>query len=687
MSPFADAAQVAFALGAAWLAPGAALVIALRLGRTALERWTLSLALGRLVLAFAGLVVPSTLGAGALRALGPLALIALFAAARRAQRRGEVGSWLPERDDWGPLAVAAGAGALLALAVIARGGADDGSGALVFYGRDSTHDPLVYASVARALVDRGLPLVNPFAGGVASTSSYLTYGLLAGLHAASGAPLLDLVFRAVPFAETIGAGVTAACLARALGGGRTAAALAAFLLPLGSEASFLVDGVGALLGRAVRPHDSWTLFGPYLLPINPIAPALQALFSALVLLAHAPAAGRRHAAVAGVLVASLFETKLFVWAPVVAALVAAALLRPPPAAAGAARLAAAVAVLASLPSLVEKAWWARTLQGSSDRGFTPCPGCLPRYLVNASLGDGELSFRLFREFRPGQLADASVLAAALAASLLLLAIVVGARVVALPVLWRMASASGDASATVAERAAGAGVAGRALAARVAGGAALVGAGLSLVVVVPPHYLNGAQFAWVLGFGLWPWCALAIERALARRRFALAVIVVVAALPGTSAVLGRLGFGARMSQRVSPAERDLLERLEAVSSPLDVVLEPSMLVDPDRPSAVPWLAGRPVHLSLLSVAQNLSQAEIDARFDRVVTVFAEGPRDEALAAVRDSGARFVLAPTGRPLPFDPGDAWEVVARTPAGVLYRVPEAGGAARGAGGAPGPL
>src|SRR5690606_30963872 len=241
------------------------------------------------------------------------------------------------------------ASALLVVAVVARGGAADASGALVFYGRDSTHDPLLYLAVARALAEQGFPIVIPFAGGAPSAASYLPFGLLAGLHGAGGASWLDLAFRIVPLVETVGVAATGACLVRALGGGARAAALAAFLLPLGSEASFLVDGAGALLGRAARPLDSWALFGPYLLAFNSIAPALQAGFAALVLLVRAPAGGPRLAVVAGLLVASLFETKLFAWAPVTAALVAAAALRPPAAAARAARVAAAVAVAASLP--------------------------------------------------------------------------------------------------------------------------------------------------------------------------------------------------------------------------------------------------------------------------------------------------------------------------------------------------
>ena len=66
-----------------------------------------------------------------------------------------------------------------------------------------------------------------------------------------------------------------------------------------------------------------------------------------------------------------------------AALFAVALLWPP---AGTRRVlfwTAVVAAIASLPSLVEKLWWAQAASGRDETGIGLCAGCLPRYLADA----------------------------------------------------------------------------------------------------------------------------------------------------------------------------------------------------------------------------------------------------------------------------------------------------------------
>src|SRR5690606_32880151 len=149
-------------------------------------------------------------------------------------------------------------------------------------------------------------------------------------------------------------------------------------------------------------------------------------------------AGAR-AVAAGLLVAALFEIKLFLWAPALAGLALAAAVRPPAGPAAPLRLAAGVAAAASLPSLVEQAWWApRVTDGSG--GFAFCPGCLPRYLAEATFG-GDLSFALFRHFDASRWLDPGWALGTAASVAVVAAVALGARALALPALLR-ASASG-----------------------------------------------------------------------------------------------------------------------------------------------------------------------------------------------------------------------------------------------------
>ena len=295
---------------------------------------------------------------------------------------------------------AAAAALLLVAAVVGRSGLADAGGTLRFLGRDSTDDPIVYAAAALRLLLSGLPLTHPFAAGAPATAQYVGLAGLAGLHAISGVPMLDLAFRCLPAFDAIGAALAAVALARALGATPAGAGAAGGLLVLGGGAPYVVPWLGAALGRAVQPLDSWAFFGPYLLAFNPIAAALGGLFAAFLLLADPAARTRTAPAVcAGLLVASLFETKLFLFAPAFAGLAATALLRPPAELARPLRLATALALAGALPSLVEKALAARSAAGVGGIGFALCPGCLPRYLLNASLGSHDVSFEIFKTFR------------------------------------------------------------------------------------------------------------------------------------------------------------------------------------------------------------------------------------------------------------------------------------------------
>jgi hypothetical protein len=355
-------------------------------------------------------------------------------------------------------------------------------------------------------------------------------------------------------------------------------------------------------------------------------------------------------------VAATLETKLFVWAPLFGGLVAVARARPPADLAAPLRRAAAVAAAASAPFLVEKLLWARALAGREATRFELCPGCLPRYLADASVGSGELAFRGFDAFTPGQLLDPGWWATTVLASLVTLGVALGARALAVPALARGAFAAGDPGA--------------AAACRWLGLASLLGLGAAAVLTTAPHHLNGAQLAWIATVGLWPVVALALARARGGRRLAALVFVAALALPGTWYALVRLGLDAPPAARVSRAERDLLDVLRARSRPGDVILEPSTLLNPDFPSPVAWWSGRSPYLSLLSASQLLPEEALHRRFARIGTAFTASEPAVGLAAVAASGARWVYAPRAWPLRFDPGPALEVAARSEAGTLYRV-----------------
>ena len=659
-----DAAGVGAALavlGAGVLAPGWALARALRLAEGPLATLVVAAALGRLLFAGAALLAVSGAGAGLLVAWLAAGTAAAGAVAWRA--RGEAAREAAPRPHAprspaariAAVSAASAAALLLVHAVVARSGALAPGGDLVFYGRDSTNDPLVYGAMALQLAESGPPLRLPFAGGGPGPAPYASYAVLAGLVRLSGASLLDLAFRVVPAFDALLLSLSGVALARALGGGALAAGAAGVLLALGGGAGALVEPIGRLLGRAVQPLDSWALFGPYLAAFNPIAPAAHTLLAACTVLAR-PAAGARGAPVAvGLLVAGLFELKPFLWAPALAGLALVALVRPPPQAAGALRRAAAVATLASLPSLLVRVRETAALAGRDETSFQICVGCLPRYLADAAWGSHELSFAAFRSFRHVALRDPSLLLATAVAGGLVAVIALGARLFALPALRRAWRDPG----------------GRGASARLLGAAALLGLGAAFTIVTTPHYLNGAQFAWAACFGLWPVAALELERLWRARNAAACVAFALLAFASIGHLLGTLGYRAPLWMRVPADERALLARLREPDARQALVLEPSMLADPDRPSPVPWLTGRSVWLSLLSAVQSLPAEERERRFRALATVFLEGDRARALEAIRASGATWVYAPAGFPLRFDPGEALTVVARSPAGTLYRVP----------------
>lgn len=644
-----------WALAAGVLAPGWLLARGLALGRDALERFVLAAALGRLALAAVTLLATSTFGARALHLWAVAAALGFAATGLLGRRR------QPPRSDGRsalpilPVALTLVAAGLLVHAFVGRSGLAQG-GQIAFFGRDTSNDPLVYVAMAFGLHATGLPLTNPFAAGLPVTTSYAPYGVLAGLHEIGAVPMLDLALRVLPCFDVATLGLGAAALLRALGAPRLAWTAAPVLLLLGGDAGPWLEALGPRLGLDVAHLDTWAFFGPYFLAFNPIAAALQTLLAGLLLLVGRTSGPRRAALGAGLLFAGLFELKLFLWAPALAALVAVAWLCPPPRTALRLRWAAGVAVVASLPSLVEKALWARALREEHATGFAACVGCLPRYLMNAALGSHDLSPALFRTFRLGDVLSAGFLFDAARAGLVVGAIALGARWLAVPTLVRLARGSESP--------------GRALLARWLG----VGSGTGLLLAggvgVEPHPLNAAQFAWIASFGLWLAVALAVADWAQRGRWLPLGLVAALALPGSLDALVRLGWRAPPYLIVNTGEAALMDELARRTNPTDVVFEPSMIDHPDRPSPVAWLAGRPVYLSLLSAVLSVPDRERERRFADLLAVFVGGGREEAMRALRASGASWLLVPLGRWLPFEPGDELEVALRHPAGTLYRL-----------------
>lgn len=655
-----------WALLAGVLAPGALCIHLAKLdrGREPLEKLVLSLAFGRLLLALLTLVTASTVGAWALHGFALLAVAGCGVLLRGGLRRGTLRPGPASLEVWAPVLVALVCAGLLVGAVLGHQ-STGGAGDLVFFGRDTTNDPLIYGSMALELRASGLPLTNPFAAGMAWTSSYVPFAFLAGLLELARLPVLELVFRGLPLFESAGLGLGAVALMRALGAPLGAQCLAPALLLLAGDASTWLLALGGALGFTPQALDSWALFGPYLLPFNPIAPALQTWLAALLLLARPGKARRAHAIAAGALFAALFEIKVFLWAPALVGLVAVAVWRPPRALAPSLRLASLTAVAASLPSLVEKALWAVRLQGSEALGFRACVGCLPRYLVDASLGSHDPSFRIFESFSAGRLLDPGWLATTVALAGVAGAAALGARWVAVPRLWRMAredrAEDGEGSRSA-----------RAAVARLVGVGAAAGLGAAAAVGVAPHFLNAAQFAWLAGFGLWIFVAWVLTDWLAAGRLVAAFLVGAAALPGSHHGLVRLGLGAPRHQVVSVGEARLMDALAAASQPGELVLEPSMIQDTDTPSPVTFLAGRPVYMSLLSQVVGLPEPERRRRFDHLLAFFVERDPEAARAALRASGARLVYVPAGfRPV-LDLERELEPVAGSPAGRIYRAPQ---------------
>jgi len=645
-----------WALVAGVLAPGWLVARWAGLGRGVLERLVVALAVGRIALAALGLAAASAGWLGALPLLAGGALVAAL--------------WLGRGDVRGLTRPAGPALAALALLLLVaawvvhgaagRSGVETAAGELLFYGRHTTNDPLVYTAMARRIAAVGWPVANPFVEGLPNLGHALWFGWIVGLQALTGADWLDVVFRLRPHLDVASLALTAFALARALGAGAGASAGGALLLLLGGGLSQpLFWGLRAA-GVELNLLEIWAASSGFLLPFNPIAPALQTAFAALLLLARAGPRDRAAAVAAGLLVAAVFELKLFLWPSLLGGLLLVAAWRPPAASAPALRRAALAAALASLPLVVHKAAFALGLAGAAEVGFEACPACLPRFALDSAQGDPFVMRRTFEGFAAADLVRPAWWAGALAATAVWLGVALGVRLAALPALWRGSFGTARESAAP----------GAAAVHRILAVASLLGLGAACLLATPPHYPNVVQFAWSGLFGLWVVLAVPLDAWLARGRRGRVALVVGLALPSGLFWLLFQGWAAPLHERTSADERLLMTRLAEFAAPDALVLEPSLLESPGRPSPVAWLAGRPVHLSKSGMAAYLPESERNARAARLEAVFGTTDRSAALAAIRETDARWIYAPATRPLRFDPRPELELEYANPGGALWRV-----------------
>jgi hypothetical protein len=659
------------------LAPGACLARGLGPFESLLERAVIALAVGRLLLVAATLLAATT-GLATWLPLWPafgVALWVILAGLRRWRRAAaEPGSpaLRARLREGGAEAAAVGlvalAAALLAWSVAARSGLAQPGGEIAFFGRHTTSDPLVYAGTAVRLLEAGLPTDAPWAAGLPLAGQLGFLGWLAGLVAVGPLDLLDATFRVRPALDVLGLAVSALALARALGASLPGATAAALVLLLGGDLSPHAHRLLAMLGVTALPLEVWGFGQSFVLALNPIAPGLQTLFAAALLLARPGRGGagaseeRRRALAAGLLVASCFEMKAFLWPPFALGLAAAALR---PSAATPIRVAAAGAWGAALPVVAARLLWPSG--GGAWAELTPaaCIGCFPRFVWEWAFGSHRAPHALFEGAGLATLTDPRAWTAGLAAMAFYAAVHVGARSFALPDLVACARGRGAAGASGGPPPAIADVA------YAFGFAALAGLLLAFAVTTPPHPVNAAQFAWSASFALVPALGLPLGRWIAGRAWVRLAGFALLALPAGLLWIAGQGLLAPVFLRVSQDEQILMRALRQHSSPRHVVLDPTPLIDGSRVSPVGWLARRPLLLSLEGMALYLSPSERARRRGLLEAVFAPAPASGALAALRESGARFVFAPAARPLAADVARTLDLVQANAAGAVYRVP----------------
>ena len=477
---FGSLAALAAVLGA-WIGPGFALAVTLDAGRDPLERFALSLAFGRLLLAAVSIAACTASAPALLVVWGLLGAAAgAFAGWRSHGRATRTGT---ERA----VAVAIARAVLLVVAVVGRSALPDGDGALAFLGRDCANDPFVYGAFALALRD-AWPAARQSVRRRRSGAGFVRALRRARRpRVGSGAAIPDLVYRVLPLTETLALAVTAIAFVRALGAPRLAWLLAPALLLLGGDPSPWLAPLGRVLGFAVQRLDSWSLFGPYLLSINPIAAGMQTLLCAYLLWRSRRGTRRRDAIAAGLLVGALVEIKLFLWAPAIAGCSASRCCGRLPVRGGSLRWSAGAAALASLPSLVEKLAWV------GRRAFA----------TKRASGSVSAAYRATSWTRRGERRSSPSRSSARVRPRSRRAFCWH-----VPSSWRSPSARARSRSEncCVERAAATAIVYRQLAV-----GSLLGFTFAFAIGTPPHFLNAAQFAWIATFGLWPLLAIAMAR--------------------------------------------------------------------------------------------------------------------------------------------------------------------------------
>src|SRR5690606_25862623 len=174
----------------------------------------------------------------------------------------------------------------------------------------------------------------------------------------------------------------------------------------------------------------WAFGTSFLLPINPIAPGLQTALAAILVAVAARGRPRRAGAIAGLLGAAVLGFKLFLWPPLAAGLAFAALRDREPKLRRRFAWAAGVAVAAALPFAAGTLLLGARLAERAVVGIEPCPGCVPRFLVEWSFSEQPLDWGLLAG-GVQSLAEPRAWLVGGAAALLVSALLLGVRLLAL----------------------------------------------------------------------------------------------------------------------------------------------------------------------------------------------------------------------------------------------------------------
>src|SRR5690606_14370980 len=139
-------------------------------------------------------------------------------------------------------------------------------------------------------LEAGWPTDSPWVAGLPLLGHRIFFGWLAGLAAAGPVELLDVALRVRPLLDVASLGLTALALGRALGAGLAGATIGALLLLLGGDLSQHAYALASLGGARPTQIEAWGFGTSFLLPFNPMAPGVQTVLAACLLLRRAVAA-------------------------------------------------------------------------------------------------------------------------------------------------------------------------------------------------------------------------------------------------------------------------------------------------------------------------------------------------------------------------------------------------------------